>query len=431
MKKVVVVLWCLGIYHSYSQAYIDKKTRHRFGEMHLGFDYRSSLGGSTKFIDSQGQIQSLDLDSSGGPRFIIGGTHFWGHADFYVAIPFVFDRYNKQNQTILQTPNVETGFKFYPWRIESGKFRPFLGIVWTPFLYEQRNGNIVFGDGPRLNRTSFPALGGVTFRSRKHLFNFGLSWNYVNKQDYFISRTDEVAVNTPPLQVSFSYGFLFDTTIRAEPEWENGETERKTKRLTENGGLNDFYLSTGFSSAFWLSNSSYNEEERPYLTTFPASLALEFGVGYHFHKCDMNVSLNYRGMSSNNAAYGAEQDIRRRTYGLEVTKNFWDYNGFVPFFGTIVSNENIRFREDFENQEILNVSERKMALGFTFGWDVRPNRIQTWLIRSNFRLYPRLKLDVQGNTSISFNNLEANFVQLVIYPERVFSKRLRAYDQPN
>lgn len=413
----------------YPQAYVEKKTRHRFGEMHLGFDYRSSLGGSTRFLDTQGQIQELGLEPSGEPRFIIGGTHFWGHADFYVAIPFLFNQYKKANQTILHTPNVETGFKFYPWRIEHGKIRPFLGVVWTPFLYEQDNGNLSFGDGPNLNHTSFPLIGGLTYRNRQHFFNLGISWNYSNAQDYYISRTEQVEINTPPFQVSLSYGFLFDTTIRAEKEWESGETQRKTLKLAERGGLNDFYLSTGFSSAFWLGNSTYNQEKRPYLTKFTASIALEFGLGYHFHKWDMNLSLNYRGMSSSNSAYGAEQDIRRRAYGLEVTKNFWDYNGFVPFFGAIVSSENLRFREDFENQDTFDVSQNRTSLGFTFGWDIRPNRIQTWLIRSNLRLYPRLMLNVDGQRSISFSNLEANFVQLVIYPERIFSKKLRRIDE--
>lgn len=403
---------------------MEKSTRHRFAEMHLGLDYRTSYGGRTSFLDEQGAIRSLELNKSASPRFVIGGTHFWGHADFYVAIPFVFGQYTKDKLTLLHTSSVETGFKFYPWKIQHKKLRPFIGVLWTPFLFEQDNGNLEFGDGPNLNHTSFPLTTGLTFRSNKHLFELGLSWNYDNKQDYFISRTDQTQISTPPLQASFAYGFVFDTTIRAEKEWETGETGKRTEQLAENGGLNDFYLSTGFSSAFWLSSSSYNEENRPYLTKFPASLALEFGLGYHLHKWDMNLSFNYRGMSSGNSAYGTEQAIKRRALGLEVTKNFWDYNGFVPFFGTILSNEDLRFREDFENKRIADFTKRKTSVGFTFGWDIRPNRIQTWLIRSNIRLYPKLHLDLGSNNTISFNNLEANFVQLVLYPERLFSAKM-------
>jgi hypothetical protein len=145
----------------------------------------------------------------------------------------------------------------------------------------------------------------------------------------------------------------------------------------------------------------------------------------------MNISLNYRGMASSNSAYSSEQAIRRKAYGLEVTKNFWDYNGFVPFFGAIISNERLRFREDFENQRTFNISENRNSVGFSFGWDIRPNRIQTWLIRSNFRLYPRLQIELDGQRSISFANIEANFVQLVIYPERILSKKLRRNGQLN
>ena len=409
----------------HSQAYLEKKTRHRFGEMHLGLSYQTSLGGSTNFLNTQSELQPLNLNTAGAPRFVIGGTHFWGHADFYVAIPFSFNQYRKENQTILHTSNAETGFKFYPWPIRQGKLRPFFGFAWSPFLYEQDNGNLDFGDGPNLNHTSFPLLGGITLRGRNHFFNLGASWNYANKQDYFISRTQEVVINTPPLQLSLSYGFLFDTTIRAEKEWENGETKKKTKRLAEKGGLNDFFISSGFSSAFWLSNSQYNREQRPYLTKFPASLILEFGLGYHLHQWDMNVSFNYRGMASPNSAYGSEQDIRRRSYGFEVTKNLLDYKGFVPFLGIMLANDNLRFREDFENTATFNVSEKKTALGFTFGWDIRPNRIQSWLIRTNVRLFPRLTLAIDQENTISFSNIEANFVQLIVYPERIFAKKFK------
>ena len=424
-QSLLVLFFVLITQLGHGQAYVEKKTRHRFGEMYSGLGYMSSIGGSTNFLDSQGNIQSLKLNRTSGPRLLIGGTHFWGHADFYVSIPFTFDQYTKQNQTILHSNSVETGFKFFPWRIENGKFRPFVGIVWTPFLYEQENGNFEFGEGPRLNHTSFPVLGGFTFRAGNHLFNLGTSWNYSNKQEYYISRSQRIKVRTPPFQLSLSYGFLFDTTIRAEEEWENGITQKKMVELEKLGELDNFYLSTGFSSAFWLGKSTYNEKVRPYMTNFPASLSLEFGLGYHFHKWDMNVSLNYRGMASGNSAYGTDQALRRKAYGLEVTKNFWDYNGFVPFFGTIVSIENLKFREDFENQRTFNISEQRTSLGFTFGWDIRPNRLQTWLIRSNFRVYPSLRLDIEGNTHISFANIEANFVQLVMYPERMFSRKLK------
>ena len=413
------------IHDIFSQAYLEKKTRHRFGEMHLGISYQTSLGGSTSFFNRQGALQGLDLNTAGSPRFVIGGTHFWGHADFYVAIPFTFNQYRKENQTILHTANAETGFKFYPWPIAQGKIRPFFGFAWSPFLFEQDNGNLDFGDGPNLNHTSFPLLAGITFRGRKHFFNLGGSWNYANKQDYFISRSQEVVINTPPFQLALSYGFLFDTTIRAEKDWESGKTKQKTKRLAEKGGLNDFFLSTGFSSAFWLANSNYNREQRPYLTKFPASLILEFGLGYHLHQWDMNLSINYRGMASPNSAYGSEQDIRRRSYGLEVTKNLLDYKGFVPFLGLMLAYEDLRFREDFEDVSTFNVSEKKTALGFTFGWDIRPNRIQSWLIRTNVRVFPKLSLDINQQNSISFSNIEANFVQLVVYPERIFSKRFK------
>jgi hypothetical protein len=89
MTKIFTFVILFGITNlCYSQVYTEKQTRHRFAQLNLGFDFQSSFGGSTKYLDAQGNMQSLNLSNSLSPRFLIGGTHFWGHADFYIAIPF-------------------------------------------------------------------------------------------------------------------------------------------------------------------------------------------------------------------------------------------------------------------------------------------------------------------------------------------------------
>ena len=104
---------------------------------------------------------------------------------------------------------------------------------------------------------------------------------------------------------------------------------------------------------------------------------------------------------------------------MEATKSLFDYHGFVPFVGPAMSYEKLSFKESFEGQKVHDLVDNKIAYGITFGWDIRPNRIQSWLLRTNLRWYPNLNLEVDIDNRISFNNIEFNFIQLIIYPSRM------------
>ena len=221
--------------------------------------------------------------------------------------------------------------------------------------------------------------------------------------------------------------YFFDASIRAEPNWESGKTKKMTEALEKRGGLNTFYLGVGLSSAFWLGESTYNTENRPYLTKYSTSILPDFSFGYYHHKWDMNLGLSYRNMSASTDAYGAVQFIDRQSLGVEVTKNLFDYNGFVPFIGPILSKENLGFTEFFEGQQFRDIDQRKLSFGLTFGWDIRPNRLTSWILRTNLRWYPSLNLAVDTSNAISFNNLEFNFIQLIIYPGRMFKPVNKRY----
>ncbi|MEM6262948.1 MAG: hypothetical protein AAGI38_10605 [Bacteroidota bacterium] len=61
----------------------------------------------------------------------------------------------------------------------------------------------------------------------------------------------------------------------------------------------------------------------------------------------------------------------------------------------------------------------KIHYGLTFGWDIRPNRLQSWILRTNLRWFPNLDLEVADGQVISFDNIEFNFIQLIVYLDRM------------
>lgn len=78
-----------------AQVYIEKQTRHRFAQLNLGFDGQASAGGSTFILNPPQYADELLFDPLFTPRFLIGGIHFWGHADFYLAIPLFHPSFTK------------------------------------------------------------------------------------------------------------------------------------------------------------------------------------------------------------------------------------------------------------------------------------------------------------------------------------------------
>lgn len=421
MNRFYILLFILIFSTSgIAQVYVEKQSRHRFAQMNIGFDISSSFGGNSQYISSNGELESFHLQNNLTPRLLIGGTHFWGHADFQIAIPLYSPKQLSGNQEVEALKGVETILKYYPFRIENKKVRPYIGTSFAPFSFQQINKNLEFPRGPELNQTTFPLLTGLTFNRKNHLFEFGISWNYNNQKDYYLSKNQIGTIHLPPLYGNFSYRYVFDTTISAEKDWESGRTESVTEVLAEKGILNGFFMGAGISSAFWLEQSSFNADNRPFIGKCSPSIMPDFTLGYYFHRPDINIGIAYRGIKSSSDTYGVNQDLFRKSIVLETTKFIFDYHGFVPFIGPAISYEQLSFKESLKNQVTINTKSNQFGYGVTFGWDIRPNRIQSWTLRTNLRWFPNLSVDVDSNASISFDNLEFNFIQLIIYPNRIF-----------
>jgi hypothetical protein len=421
MKNLLLPLLVVCLSHTvFGQVYVEKQSRHRFAQMTIGLDYQTLLGGSTQYLDASGSLSALDVPMTHKARFIIGGTHFWGHADFHVAIPLFNPTIAGSGQRFFSTSGVETVFKFYPWRIENRKLRFFTGVALAPFRYQQDNNNLPFAEGGRLTYTRVPVLTGLTYNHGPHLIDLTFGDNLFSEIDYYISRETQVAINPARFSLSVAYRYMFETSVSAEEDWESGRTAEVTRILAERGELDGLFVGAGLSSAWWLGNSSYNETNRPYMPGFGITTLYDFAVGYYWHRPDLDVALIYRGYSGEGTAYDTRQTAQRRSVGLEVKKYLWDYQGFVPFAGPVVTSEWLNFEEVVDGQVTTTGSRQQLGYGLTVGWDIRPSRLQGVLLRTNLRYFPNLNLGVGEGQSIRFDTIEFNFIQIVVYPSRVF-----------
>lgn len=418
---IIIAILTLISTTTFGQVYIEKQTRHRFAQLHLGADFQTTFGGRTSFLNQAGQLQTQSLGNLGRPRLIIGGTHFWGHADFYVAFPIAYPSFETDEQRISFGSTVETVFKYYPWRITDKKIRPFVGTGLVPHQFLQ-NSKIVpeLEDGDNDNFVGLPLYTGFTYNRKGHLFELSLTYHYKNKFDYYIAPNQTANIETPPLYLSLGYRYMFDTTISAEKNWESGRSQQIAEELGKAGKLSNFFVGIAPSSAFGTRRSPYNEANHPYFDANSSGIFLDIAAGYHFYNANMNLAVSWRKFGGGQSSFGVFQDSRRNSLAIELTKNIADYHGFVPFIGPCVSWERLSFQESVNGNTTIDAMQTKPAVGVTFGWDILPNRLQKMVLRTNLRYFPNLNLDLEGGEQVAFDSIEFNFIQLIIYPERIF-----------
>lgn len=408
MKTVfIVLLCCLSTFSLAAQPYLNDRSRHRFAQLNFGIDMRTfSNSEATGYSNATGDIKQKGLGSHTEGRLVVGGTHFWGHADFYIAFPFA----SIGNSGF--RPNVETGAKIYPWRIEERKLRPYAGFSYLATSFQK-------GDGVMLLRNRIPVSAGLTFHYKRQLFDLGLTYNYNNTYNYYFTPTVQLPVKTPPLGISVGYKWMIETTLPAEADWKSGRTRALTDTLAKKHLLNGWTIAIAPSSAFFTRHSPANDRT-PFIDQHKISnIFPEVGVGYYFHNPDIQTNLAYRKYKSTLSAYGYTQAASRLSVAVESYMFFGDYHGFSPFIGPALSYEKLQVSQSDPRGE-TTVEKTGIYPGVTFGWDIRPNRIQSFSIRGNFRYFPGLKVNMPSGGDIYFDALEVNFIQLVIFPGRMF-----------
>jgi uncharacterized membrane protein len=383
---------------SVAQSYIDGgDTRHRFAQTTLGLDMlhvpSGGVRGGTEF---RGRTMG---------RALIGGTHFWGHADFVLAIPLAQQRHAAIRE------GVETSFKVQPWRIKEGRITPYIGGAWSVF-------RIRAGEGAEHERMRVPLLAGVTYLRGKLLLDAGVRHVPPWREDHWLAVDQRIAVLPPAWSVGVSARFMIDTTVGAERDHASGRTRALTDTLAALGRLDGLTLAFGGGTAFFLHRSDWMKENRPWLDDHRISDGYLHGsIGWYMHKPDLQVAVSYRSIKDELRAFGHAQVFSRRSLSLEAYHFFADLHGFAPFAGVSLGVEDLRVMQKNAEREEEARSQR-LRPGVVAGWDIRPNRLQAFYLRTQLRFVPGLSAPLPSGGSLAAGQLEVDFIQLVVLPGR-------------
>jgi hypothetical protein len=347
------------------------------------------------------------------PRATIGGLHFWGHADFYVSFPLGINLRQKPDfaERFKQQESVETGLKIYPWALKSGTVRPFAGISFQPYSFGYARRSVSTGNGyARAERFISPVQVGLTYTGKKYLFSVGSRYNWKNQFSYAVSPTERQSVRINAWNINVGIIRYVDTDRSMGRPKTVGRLNAMHRLLEEKGKLSDWYIGIGPSTALQMSKSDFLRTKYPFLADdqLNSFLVPDATVGYYFAKPDLNIGLSTRIMGFRTHAFDADLRLLRATVAIEAYKFLFNYHGFVPFVGPMLSYEHLQLKEN--NTRTAKV--QGPALGIVFGWDIRVTQTGSGLLRTNLRYTPGLHLKVEGQP-LMFNHLEFNFIQFV------------------
>ena len=416
-KLILGFCCCLVSLTSFAQVYKEKgKNRFTFAQTTFGYDMEyTPPGGYSYSRDANGALQKHKIGSTLSPSISITGLHFWGHAEFFTSFSLPDIKLSSGSRYGEFQRFSFTGFKIFPRAIQPGKPSPYAGMALSSFSYRQ-------GEGTKFRHADGAILAGITYPLKHGLLELGTNYHFSNRYSYYISKTENVPLKVPPFTFSIDYKYFFDLSVNSLERQKKGELKKEYEHLKKKKMLSSLFVAAGPAYSFIVKRSTYNKDNKPFLGDHRVtSLFPDIGVGYYHYQTDAAANLSLRFYKSGLNAYGYSQEIRRNSVALELYKFLGDYHGFVPFAGAVLSNEKIRIKESTAGNTTYEHTHKLLSPGFIAGWDIRPTRTDWWGVRTNIRYFPFLELDMPGNKKIGLQQFELNFLQMVLYPNRMLA----------
>lgn len=408
MNKIVLI-YTLLILSLGTQA--QKKDRYRFAETYFGFEAELNPQNGSFYKFENNLIQQAKTPSTLSPRFLIGGTHFWGHADFYISIPF-YDFKLNGSKDFFQTNGVLTAFRFLPWKLKSNALLPFAGVGFNAK-------SIRIDKSALYGNSQWFFEGGLSYRSKKNKV-FGLNMRYFPQSNYYasVNRNQLRPLEVDPFSFSLSYKTVIDFSGSYSLDKYKRYYQQLKEDLAESNNLNTYSIGIGVTALIPLEKTKHASKNVFLNDEIEGNVSLDLGLAYFLHKQELAFRMSYRPLTQKEEAYDYTYQLNRHSLAFEAFKFIGDYHGFIPFIGPYVSADYYHLKENDRGQKITDLERTNVGYGLVFGWDIRFSETDPIILRTNLRYNPDYKLKDKG-LSFTAKNLEFNFIQLVIYPERI------------
>ncbi len=374
-----------------------QKNRFRFAQSYFGLQSDVLIGAST------------DIPAMGALRIALGGTHFWNKADFYITFPLLTTSFDESPAKYSE--GVITGGRYLPFGLKSKYPTPFIGLQWiTP--------RFSYGEGPEWNHSRLGLEAGFSIIVKKQ-YTLEASFHYIEQPvlSYPTGREDyqDLYLHNTVFSINFKK-YLDFTAGNASPEGQ-AYLEKTMTKFEKSRSFSAWNVALGLSSNLTLQQYQFAEGYSFLPESTGLSLLPDVAIGYYMHKTDMAVRMSFRPVNTGQDAYGLNWELMEYRLAAEGFKFLFDYHGFVPFLGLGAGASHTELKIEDDGMVLTNVRGWQPQLSLILGWDIRPTPVDWFILRTNIRYSPDLKIELDG-IKVSNQNLEINFIQFVFYPKR-------------
>lgn len=410
-----------------AQKYLEEPTQHRFAKTYIGVNME--IAPKSGFLHSNNI--KYEFNSKVSPRISIGGIHFWGRLDFNVnfAVPINNTQILDENQRVVFINMGDFNAKYYPWQIKFNTLRPYFGFGLN-YLYL----NVINNTFNRSeNYLPIGLIGGLSYNTKNWQLFAEVKYITQNRHassDYLYQAQE---LNLPNSYLYLGISRFFDATIKEEKPKKAGKIQLLEKEFPKVSKLNSLSIGLGANTSYFLKQPKYDDKERLTLPALKMSNNLDLSIGYWLHKSNIHLGVAYRAYSINSESFNYEHVLRRNSIALEVHKQLFNWNGFAPYVGPSISYERWATAEFIDDVVGSIYRTRKISPGIIFGWDILSSNYETWVLRTNLRYYPLLKITNALGEQSRVDQFEMNFIQIVVYPQRMIriskaKKKIRFYE---
>ncbi len=376
------------------------------GQRHRYNFAQSYIGVQTDFL-SGGQT----APDFAAPRMVIGGSHFWYHADFYISFPV--STFALSESPWSYSEGVTTGGRYLLFGPGQNIPHPFIGASWmTPSLR--------IGEGPTVQSSRLGLEAGLSLVVRKrHSFEARVQYQHKAGLDYATSREGLTSISPPRWTFGLTFKKYFDITAgNASPE-AKAWIAAAEKTFETRGALSAWSVDVGLTAN--VVGGGYAFAEAPFLPLRPEiTLAPDLSVGYYFHRADLGLRIAYRPFHIHQEGHGYQWQLREHRLSIEGFKFLFDYHGFVPFVGLSAGAVYQDYTARDRGERFAGHAGWSPLAGLVFGWDIRPTDVDWLILRTNLRWNAAAGFQ-SASLNLRSSHLEVNFIQLVVYPQRVLN----------
>ncbi len=415
-KRIFIFLLIASFAKMQAQPYKNgNKTRQRFAQSSLGLDFYHAWGGTALLPLNDSEKVNTALNNGINPRIHLGGLHFWGHAEFYFNINLSAIRFDNNGPLKIKHNQGDAfGIKYFPKAVTFGRLNFYMGTGVSAANFRATNSGVKTAT---YNTVNLPATIGLFYFKNRWGFDLSFTYLFNSTLSYYYTKEHSVNMQQPSLLINFGIRKLFETTVSTEKDYLSGRTDSVYRELKKAKKLSSFYFGAGPSSAFYLKENQNNSNTFAFMGNNLAIIFPEACLGYYYHPFKMHTNLVFRYGVLNKSAFDVSQKFTRMATGIETHITLFDYNGFVPFLGINLSYESLTYNEN-NNGAKSSYAFQGFKPGIVFGWDILPDRLQYFTLRTNLRYFPNLDINLKDGKKVSLDQLEFNFIEFIYYPSR-------------